>query len=185
MGLQPQSGRQPAATATGVEAAAGQALTGGATLPAVQEQPTALKQRAAGGKPRSKPAGAAGAPAAAAGPATAPRTGQTQQQVQMPAVPKVRVPAEWQPGSGAARHDRHQQQHFEEQAAADAPAGGGAAAANAAGTVAEPMSQAVFCQLPPLVGMPHLGDVVAYRLLEIGADRQPAVSEVRCGRCAV
>jgi hypothetical protein len=30
--------------------------------------------------------------------------------------------------------------------------------------------------------MPCLGDVLAYKLLEIGADFQPAVSEVRCGR---
>ena len=47
----------------------------------------------------------------------------------------------------------------------------------------EPMSQAEFGRLPLLVHLPAVGDVVAYRLLEIGIDLQPVVSEVRCGRC--
>ncbi|EFN59247.1 hypothetical protein CHLNCDRAFT_138244 [Chlorella variabilis] len=44
------------------------------------------------------------------------------------------------------------------------------------------MSEAAFGQLPLLDRAPHVGDVLAYRLLEIGADLQPSVSEVRFGR---
>lgn len=104
-------------------------------------------------------------------------------------VPEVRVPPEWRSASVEEQPRRRQQQQQpqqqqpqqqqrrrrqkeEEQLQGLAPT----AAAHG------PLSEAAFSALPQLQGLPCVGDVLAYRLLEIGVDRLPGVSEPRCGR---
>ena len=92
------------------------------------------------------------------------------------AAPEVAVPPEWQQPRGAAQHPRQRKQLGEQQ---QQPAATPAAGAG----VQQPMADAAFAQLPLLTGGASVGDVLAYKLLEIGFGMQPAVSEVRCGRC--
>lgn len=187
MGLLPQGGRQqePQGGAA-VRAAEG---AEGASRPAVNVQVGLRKQLGAGGKQRGTPAG--GAPLSAdTVPASAqvPRAAAAGQRATLPSNQVDTVPPKLQTQS-RAMHCRQGSQHPSQMqqvwAQAPAPPVAGsttpALAVTAAGS-AEPMSEAAFGQLPLLDRAPHVGDVLAYRLLEIGADLQPSVSEVRFGR---
>ncbi|KAL4443941.1 hypothetical protein ABPG75_011678 [Micractinium tetrahymenae] len=139
----------------------------------------------------------------ASGAAAAPLPGQTaaaqrqqagkqqqREQQTVAGVPEVAVPVDWQqhweepeahqrPQPKRARQGKErqpQQQQQQQQQAQQQPM-------QAAGPAAQvPMAETAFVQLPPLAGLPGVGDVLAYRLLEVGPTLQPGVSEVRCGR---
>ncbi len=152
------------------------------------------QQEGAGTKLPGKQAGkgllpANATPAAPAVPQAAAAAGQRAIRSTLPA---KQVDAVSPPVQTHGRAEHHQQdsqlplqkQHVSRQAP-DWPAKAATAGPNVAVTAAapaEPMSEAAFGKLPLLNRPPHVGDVLAYRLLEIGVDMQPAVSEVRCGR---
>lgn len=162
---------------------------------------TAAKQQPKSAARAERPTQAAPQQPAPAVQAQAP-TGQQQQQAegqQQPQkqLPEVVVPAEWQLGPGKRHGQQHKQRGGKQQPTHQPPQHGSfhavpppaAAAATSAGQAATPapqpaLDEAAFGQLPPLEGEPCVGDVLAYRLLEIGAGLQPSVSEARCGRCA-
>ncbi|KAI3423798.1 hypothetical protein D9Q98_009635 [Chlorella vulgaris] len=168
---------------------------------AVARQSAEVKpQQPIGDKPssRGRPVGstvAAAVTTAVAKPAAVLPSGAAKHQRHAPvtqafAPPDVVVPPEWQPrGGGGSANGPVQQQPQQQQHPHTASANGALHAkavppAAATPAVGEPMTEAAFGRLQPLPGMPCLGDVLAYKLLEIGADFQPAVSEVRCGRVA-
>lgn len=160
---------------------------------------TAAKQQPKSAARAERPTQAAPQQPAPAVQAQAP-TGQQQQQAegqQQPQkqLPEVVVPAEWQLGPGKRHGQQHKQRGGKQQPTHQPPQHGSfhavpppaAAAATSAGQAATPapqpaLDEAAFGQLPPLEGEPCVGDVLAYRLLEIGAGLQPSVSEARCGR---
>ena len=86
-------------------------------------------------------------------------------------VPPPQPPPQQQQQGQHQRHPAPQQQHAQQ-------------ARQARAAPPEPMGEAAFAALPAVAGLPAVGEVLAYRLLEVGPDLTPAVSEVRCGRWA-
>lgn len=136
------------------------------------------------GKPASGPVAAAlPQRAAAAQRHQAVRQGDRKPAAAAAGAPEVTVPPDWQqqwqpeaqPQPLPERGRQGREPHSREQSA-QVQAGGKCPLGE------EPMSEAAFGQLPPLAGLPSVGVVLAYRLLEVGPALQPGVSEVRCGR---
>lgn len=96
--------------------------------------------------------------------------------------PEVIVPSNWQQHWADAEGQQPQRKRGQRGTERQAPKQAEQAAQAICPPTQEPFPESAFEQLASLAGLPSVGAVLAYRLLEVGPELRPGVSEVRCGR---